>query len=481
METITRDQKDKTTSSESKSWSLKSGISMRPIPYLPHTNEDRKEMFDFLGVKSIDDLLTSIPKELRDFKLDIPNGKSEIEIVEEFSKIASRNLPLTKQASFCGGGVYHRFIPSVVGEILSRGEFYTAYTPYQPEASQGTLQAIYEFQTLICNLTGMDAANASVYDGATAVIEAALMACRATKRKKIFVSGNINPEAIAVCKTYSWGAGLDLEIIDFKDGLVDLDKLKKSVDNETACFVISYPNFAGCIEPVKEISKIVHGVGALLISNVDLISLSVLKSPKDLNIDIAVGDGQSLGNLPNYGGPHVGFVSCLKEFIRQLPGRIVGLTKDVEGNRAFTLTLQTREQHIRREHATSNICTNQSLNALAVLVYLTYMGPYGLRGIAEISLNRAHYLASKLENISFKGSKKCNLAFNAPFFNEFVLEIPVKASEFISKLSDKNILPGLDLNGIDGYKTNQVLVAVTEMNSREQIDYFIDSVKEIFS
>jgi len=481
METIARKEKKEVLNPETEFSGLKSNISMRPIPYLPHTDEDRKEIFKFLGIKSIDDLLTTVPKQLRDFELKIPQGKSEIEIIEDFSKLASKNLPLTKQFSFCGGGVYHRFIPSVVGEILSRGEFYTAYTPYQPEASQGTLQAIYEFQTLICNLTGMDAANASVYDGAVAVIEAALMACRATKRKKILIAGNINPEAIAVCKTYSWGANLSLEVINFKDGVINLENLKKSVNEETACLVISYPNFAGCIEPVEDIAKTIHKSGALLISYADLINLSILKSPRDLGIDIVVGDGQSMGNFPNYGGPHVGFISCLKDYVRQLPGRIVGLTKDVEGNRAFTLTLQTREQHIRREHATSNICTNQSLNALAVLVYLTYMGPYGLRGIAEISLNRAHYLASKLGTITFKDGKKCSIAFTRPFFNEFVLEIPIKASEFISKLSHKNILPGLDLNGIDGYKTNQILVTVTEMNSMEQIDYFINSVKEIFS
>lgn len=454
---------------------------MRPIPYLPHTMEDRREMLDFLGVKSVDDLLKGIPKELRNFSLNIPPGKSEIEIVEDFLKLSAKNLSLTKQISFCGGGVYHRFIPSVVNEVISRGEFYTAYTPYQPEASQGTLQAIYEFQTVVCNLTGMDAANASVYDGATAVIEAALMACRLTKRKKILLSGTINPEAVLVCKTYSWGANLELEIVRFTNGCIDLNHLKELLSEEVACLVIAYPNFAGCIEPIPEIERLVHSRGALLISSVDLINLSILKSPKELGIDIAVGEGQALGNLPNYGGPHIGFISCLKSFIRQLPGRIVGLTKDVEGKRAFTLTLQTREQHIRREHATSNICTNQSLNALAVLVYLTYMGPYGLRGIAEISLNRAHYLAYELEKASLKDGKTCSLAYSTPFFNEFVLELPISTSEFISKLLDKNILPGLDLNGIGGYKKNQILVSVTEMNSMEQIKYFVKSVKEIFS
>lgn len=470
METLAKNpKKDKDSS--------KLEISMRPIPYLPHTNEDRKEMFDFLGIKSMDDLLKSIPEELRDFELNIPGGKSEIEITEEFRKLSNKNVSLAEQISFCGGGVYHRYIPSVVSEIISKGEFYTAYTPYQPEVSQGTLQAIYEFQSLVCNLTGMDAANASVYDGSTAVVEAALMACRITKRKKILVAKNINPEAIQVCKTYSWGLNLELEFMDFKDGVVDLEKLKLHIDEETACFVISYPNFAGCIEPVSKIAEIVHSKGALLVSNVDLINLAVLKSPKELGIDIAVGDGQSLGNFSNYGGPHVGFISCLKDSVRQLPGRIVGLTKDIEGKRAFTLTLQTREQHIRREHATSNICTNQSLNALAVLVYLAYMGPQGLKKVAEISLNRAHYLAEKLT----KDIKNCKLAFNAPFFSEFVLEIPISASKLIATLSKENILPGLDLNGIDGYKTNQVLVSVTEINNMEQINYFVERLKKLFS
>ncbi len=480
MKTVAKNdkqQEDKLNTSGASFQNPESTISMRPIPYLPHTEEDRNEILKFLGRSSMEDLLTHIPKELRDFELNIPKGKSELEITNEFRKLSQKNTPLYKQASFCGGGVYNRFIPSVVGEILSKGEFYTAYTPYQPEVSQGTLQAIYEFQTLICNLTGMDAANASVYDGATAVIEAALMACRLTKRKKILLAKSINPEAIEVCKTYTWGAGLELGFVNLADGTVNLEELKELVSTETACFIISYPNYAGCIEQIDEIAKIVRSQGALLVSSVDLISLAILKSPKDLGVDIVVGDGQALGNFLNYGGPHVGFISCLKDFVRQLPGRIVGLTKDVDGNRAFTLTLQTREQHIRRANATSNICTNQSLNALAVLAYLTYMGPYGLKKTAEISLNRAHNLASSLANLSIKGVR---LAFNKPFFNEFVLEIPISASEIINKMLDKNILPGLDLNGIDGYKTNQILVSITEMNSMEQINGFVESVKKLF-
>src|SRR3989338_2711343 len=473
METIIK--KDSNEAPISKSEDLKLQKKMRPIPYLPHTDEDRKEMLHFMGKKSIEELLTTVPKALRDFELNVPAGKSELEIKQEFYKLASKNIPLHKQISFCGGGVYNRFIPSVVGEIISKGDFYTAYTPYQPEVSQGTLQAIYEFQSLVCNLTGMDAANASVYDGSTAVVEAALMACRITKKKKILVAKSINPEAIQVCKTYSWGLNLELEFMDFENGVIDLEKLKLHIDEETACFVISYPNFAGCIEPVSKIAEIVHSKGALLVSNVDLINLAVLKSPKESGIDIAAGDGQSLGNFSNYGGPHVGFLSCLKDSVRQLPGRIVGLTKDIEGKRAFTLTLQTREQHIRREHATSNICTNQSLNALAVLVYLAYMGPQGLKKIAEISLNRAHYLAEKLT----KDIKNCKLAFNAPFFSEFVLEIPISASKLIAILSKENILPGLDLNEIDGYKTNQVLVSVTEINNMEQINYFVERLKKL--
>lgn len=481
METMTKKTTKEVSDFKPQAGNLQSDLPLRQIPYLPHTYIDRKEMLSFLGLKSQEELLSCIPPNLRNFELNLPKGKSEMEIMQDFINFSSVNKALDKQMSFCGGGVYHRFIPSVVNEVISRGEFYTAYTPYQPEASQGTLQAIYEFQTVICNLTGMNVANASVYDGATACIEAALMACRLTKRNKILVAKNINPEAIAVCKTYCWGANLKLEIVDFKDGIVDFSYLRSLMNEDIACLVIAYPNFAGCLEPVEEISKLVHSYGALLISMVDLISLGVLKSPKDLGVDIAVGDGQALGNLPNYGGPHVGFMSCLNDFVRQLPGRLVGMTTDIEGKRAFTLTLQTREQHIRREHATSNICTNQSLNALAVLVYLTYMGPYGLRGIAEISLNRAHYLASELQKIKDVSGKSIKLVFNAPFFNEFVLEIPINASEFITKLSSKNILPGLDLTRIDGYKTNQVLISVTEVNSKEQIDYYVQSVKEIFS
>ena len=482
MELIAKNQKSTEVQSQnSKMQNSSSPFPPRPIPYLPHTKEDREDMLTFLQVNSVEDLLNNIPKELRNFELDLPGGKSELEILEEFHKLSMKNHPLHKQISFCGGGVYHRYIPSVVQEVISKGEFYTAYTPYQPEVSQGTLQAIYEFQTLVCNLTRMDVGNASLYDGSTAVIEGALMACRITKKKKILLAKNVNPEAIEICKTYCWGANLELVLVDFKDGRTDLNKLKELIDEEVACFVISYPNFAGCIEPLGEIAEIVHSKNALLVISCDLISLALLKSPGEMGADIVVGEGQPLGNLPNYGGPHVGFICCLEPYVRQLPGRIVGLTKDSKGKRAFTLTLQTREQHIRRGAATSNICTNQSLNAIAVLVYLTYMGPYGLKRIAEISLNRAHYLANGLTKINIKSNKPLSLAFNAQFFNEFVLELPISASEFISNMTPKNILPGLDLNGIDGYKTNQILVSVTEMNSMEQINYFIENVKKIFS
>ena len=483
MEIMSKD-KENIQTSESSVINHQSSIPLRPIPYLPHTNEDRKEMLDFLKVGFIEDLLKPVPKKLRNFELKIPKGKSEIEILEEFTKLGDKNLPVSKQISFCGGGVYYRFVPSVVHEIISKGEFYTAYTPYQPEVSQGTLQAIYEFQTAICNLTGMDVANASLYDGATAVTEAALMACRITKRKKILVSGSLNPEASSVCATYAWGANLELIFVEQENGITSLASLEKLIDNDTACLVISSPNFNGCIEPVSEISALVHAKGAMLICGVGLISLSVLKTPRELGVDIAVGDGQELGNSLNYGGPHVGFISSLKTNVRQIPGRLVGLTKDVNGKRAFTLTLQTREQHIRREHATSNICTNQSLNALAVLVYLTYMGYYGLRKISEISINNAHFLAHELEEVNFRVSgiiKTCKLAYKTPFFNEFLLDLPIAAKEFIDKLAVKNILPGLDLNSIRGYKTNQILMATTEMNTTEQINYFIKCVKEIFS
>lgn len=450
-----------------------SDAKLRPIPYLPHTHKDREEMFNALNITSIENLLDHIPKELRKFELNLPEGKSEIEIMKEFQNFSKKNISLSDQISFCGGGVYNRYIPSVINEILSKGEFYTAYTPYQPEVSQGTLQTIYEFQTVICSLTGMDVCNASLYDGLTSTIEAALMCKRITKRNKILVSKGIHPDAQLICKTYAWGANIELQFVDCKNGTTDLEKLEKQIDENTACFVTAYTNFAGNIEFLDKAADIVHKYGAKLVSVVDLISLAILKSPKDLGVDIVIGDGQSTGNLPNYGGPHLGFISCLKEYVRQLPGRLVGLTKDIEGNRAFTLTLQTREQHIRRKQATSNICTNQSLNALAVLVYLAYMGPYGLRKIAEISLNRAHYLQDKLKKI-------CKPAFNTPFFNEFVLDLPIRASEFIAKMTIKNILPGIDLEGFDGYKSSHVLVSVTEMNTIEQIDHFVKEVEKLF-
>lgn len=437
------------------------------FPYLPNTEAERAAMLKEIGVKTFEELISHIPASVRAKPLDIQEGLSELELSAYMQKLAAKNKPASQQASFLGGGSYRRFVPAVVPAIISRSEFATAYTPYQPEVSQGSLQAIYEFQTAICLITGMDVANASMYDGPTAAAEAAMMAVRlaTTARKKVVISGGVNPEHRMVTETYATAFGIETTIASTGSNL------DSAIDKDVACFVVQYPNYFGCIEELEAIAKTVHSHGALLVVISDPISLGLLKAPGDLGADIVVGDAQSCGNFLSFGGPSAGYMACRKEFIRQLPGRLAGMTVDNRGQRAFTLTLQTREQHIRRAKATSNICTNQALNALAMLVYLTCMGPQGLRELAQITLQRAHYLAEKLTAID--GVK---LTFDQPFFNEFALTLPagVKAQEVLDQLKDKGILGGINLSTSYPELGASILIAVTEMNPVAELDQFVE-------
>jgi len=443
-------------------------------PYLPHTPADREAMLKTIGVTSFEQLITLIPQEVRAKALDLPSGMSELELTEHIAGLAAKNTPASSYACFLGGGSYQRFVPAVVPAITSRSEFSTAYTPYQAEASQGTLQAIYEFQTAICLLTDMDVANASIYDGPSACAEAALMACRLTNRNKVLVSLAVNPEYALVSETYVKGSDGQFAHLPLVNGVTDLKSYP--FDDKLAAVIVQYPNFFGLIEKLEAIASAVHQAGALLIVVSDPISLGFLKAPGQFQADIVVGDAQQCGNYLTFGGPSAGYMACRKDYLRQLPGRLAGMTVDSAGKRAFTLTLQTREQHIRRAKATSNICTNQALNALAMLVYLSAMGPNGLKQIGFLSLQRAHYLAKQLGAI--QGVK---LVFDAPFFNEFAISTSKPSSFVLEELLKKGILGGLDLNIGEPRVENGILVAVTEMNSRTQLDHYAESLAQILA
>lgn len=444
------------------------------LPYLPHTNKDRQEMLSTIGAKSFEDLVSQIPKELRVKALNVKEGLSELELTKHIAELSLKNKPASRQSCFLGGGSYRRFVPAVVPQIVSRSEFATAYTPYQPEVSQGSLQAIYEFQSAICLLTGMDVANASMYDGPTACAEAGLMAARVTGRNKIVALRSVNPEYRMVTHAYAKACGLTWSVLDCQEGTASAADL--ALDSETAAIIVQYPNFFGCLEDLDEISEKAKSVGVLTIVVTDPINLAILTPPGDFGADIVVGDAQPCGNFLSFGGPSAGYMACRNEFVRQLPGRLAGITVDKNGQRAFTLTLQTREQHIRRAKATSNICTNQALNALSMLVYLTAMGKQGLPTIAEISLQRAHYLAEKLVKTS--GVK---LAFNKPFLNEFVIKVDVCVKSLLSTMKEKGILAGIDVANL--YRETLelegcILVAVTEMNSPAELDQYAEVLAE---
>lgn len=433
--------------------------------YVPGTEQERKEMLHEIGFESIEQLFAHIPDEVKvKDGLQIPEGMSEFEVRRAVQKMAEKNkiFPVV----FRGAGAYRHFIPSIVKSVISKENLMTAYTPYQAEISQGILQSIFEYQTMISDLTGMDASNASVYDGATAAAEGIAM-CRDRKRSKALVSETVDPKVLYVIKTYCFGNGMELVFVPSKDGVTDVEALKKLVDKETACVYIQHPNYYGYLEEAEAIGEAAHEAGAKYIMGVNPISLGVLKTPKEYGADVAVGEGQPLGLPLAFGGPYLGFMTCVAGMTRKLPGRIVGQTKDHNGKTGYVLTLQAREQHIRREKASSNICSNQALCALAVGVYLAAMGNEGLKKAAVQCTSKAHYMADKLQEAG------CKLEHAQDFFHEFVTVSEVPAKKILDALEEEGILGGYPL---DEYR---ILWCCTEMNSKEEIDRTAAIVKGV--
>lgn len=442
------------------------------MSYIPNTDAQQQKMLADIGVNSIEELFADIPESVRlESELNIPKAMSELELIAHMREMAEKNINLNEYTCFLGAGAYDHYIPSVVSNLLSRQEFYTAYTPYQPEISQGTLQAIFEYQTMICSITGMDVSNASLYDGASALAEAAAMAYEATKRKEIIAIRSISPESRVVLSTYANYKGMSLVECGIKNGVADLQLLKEMISENTAAVLVQSPNFFGCIEDIKEISEIAHNNKSLLIVSCDPISLAILKAPGDIGADIVVGEGQPLGNPLGFGGPYLGFIAAKKEFTRRMPGRIVGQTVDKNGKRGFVLTLQTREQHIRREKATSNICSNQALNALAATIYLSVMGKKGFKKVAELSMHKAHYAYKKLIE-----TRLFSPAFDSPFFKEFLLIYHGDVEKLNKHLLERKIIGGLSIEKYYPEFKGGYLVAVTEKRTKEDIDRLVSEV-----
>lgn len=444
------------------------------MPFISNTDKQRREMLQEIGVDSFEELLAGIPKELFvKGKLNLPGPMPELEITKQITKLSERNLGTNQMVSFLGAGIYDHFIPAAVQHIISRPEFYSAYTPYQAEVSQGTLQYIYEYQTMICELTGMEAANASMYDGATAAAEAILMAYRLTHLKKVLISEVLHPAYKEVIKTYTEPLGIELVFIPQDDGTTSLEALKQAMDEKVAGVLIQSPNFLGCLEPMQEIDQIVHKYEkSLLIAAVDPISLMLFVPPSEYHADIVVGEGQGLGNAQNFGGPLLGFFATPKALIRQMPGRISGATHDEEGKRGYVLTLQTREQHIKRGKATSNICTNESLCVLAAAVYMALMGKKGLYEVARQSAVKSHYLFEKIKQL--KGFSPAN---QAPFFKEFAVKTPIPPKLLIEKMQERGYFAGVDISPYGHH--NHLLIAVTEKRTKDEIDSFIKELQAI--
>ena len=444
------------------------------MAYYPHTKKDIEEMLSSLGYNSIDELFKDIPEEARFDKEELlSEGISELEVIKLMKDLADKNKTIDDYVCFMGGGVYDRYIPSTVDHVISRPEFYTAYTPYQPEVSQGTLQHIYEYQTMISRLTGMDVANASMYDGASALAEAAIMAMNLSRKDKLLISKTVNPYWVRVIETYLLGSETEIEYIEERNGEIDYDDVQDKVDKDIAAIIVQYPNTMGIVEDLKKIKDVIDNKKTKFIVMADPIALALLKKPGDLGADIVVGEGQQLGIPLSFGGPYLGFFAFKKKYIRKSPGRIIGMTEDKEGKRGFVMTYQTREQHIRREKATSNICTNQGLMTVAASVYLSTLGKDGVHEVAEQSYKKAHYLCEKL--IDIDGIKKAYP--NKPFLNEFAVKIETDLYKMKKTLKDKGYLPGIILENQYPHKKNEFLIAVTEKRTKKEIDSFVKEIK----
>lgn len=434
--------------------------------YIPNSPAEREEMLKSIGVHSVEELYQSVPREMLVSSLKLPEGLSEMAVEGKMEEMAEKNIIF--RTILRGAGAYDHYIPSVVGSVTGKEQFVTAYTPYQAEISQGILQSIFEYQTMICSLTGMDVSNASVYDGATAAAEAVAM-CKERKKTKAYISATLNPEYVKVIKTYCFGSDTELVIVPEKDGKTDKEALKAMLGDDAACFILQQPNFYGQIEDATGIGEIVHAAGAKFVMSCNPISLAIYKTPAECGADVAVGEGQPLGMPIAFGGPYLGFMAAKSAMARKLPGRIVGETVDREGKRGFVLTLQAREQHIRREKASSNICSNQALCALTAGVYMAAMGEKGLKQAATLSMSKAHYLASELTKID-----GINLVYNGEYFHEFVTTVPGGCPcKMLKALEDNGIL--------GGYPTDKgVLWCVTEKVSKEELDRAVAIVKEVY-
>ncbi|SJZ49772.1 glycine dehydrogenase (decarboxylating) alpha subunit [Trichlorobacter thiogenes] len=443
---------------------------MNTSHYCPHTPEEIQEMLAAIGVSSVEELFAPIPAALRCSTFNLPVGMSEFETYAKLQAVAadnSQNLSL-----FIGGGFYDHIIPAAVDHLSGRAEFYTAYTPYQPECSQGTLQALFEYQTAICRLTGLDVSNASLYDGATGLAEAALMAMRATNRTKVVVDGCVSPIARKVLATYLSNQDAELVELPPLDGLLNREELAKQLDANTAAVLVQYPNVFGAVEDFSGLADQAHAAGALLVTAVYPVALGILKSPGDLGADIAVGDGQSLGNPLSFGGPSFGFIAAKKSHIRNMPGRIVGETVDKNGKRGFVLTLQAREQHIKRHKATSNICSNQSLCALRGLIFLAAIGKQGLADLARLNRDKAEYAKARLAELPGVAVLQ-----TAPTFNEFTISLPKPAEAVVAALLDKGIAAGMPLGQFYVGSENMLVVTVTEKRSKKEIDQLVKALE----
>lgn len=441
--------------------------------YLPMTEQDQKEMLAAIGVSSVEDLFSDIPEKVRfQGNYSIKKAKSESALLKELTKLAQKNADAKANVSFLGAGVYDHYSPVIVDHVLSRSEFYTAYTPYQPEISQGELQAIFEFQTMICELTGMDVANSSMYDGATALAEAGMLSAGTTKRKKILLSSAVHPEAKEVVKTYAKGQYIEVLEVPHKEGITDIEALEEMLDDTVAAVMIQYPNFFGRVEPLKDLEAIIHAHKSLFVVSSNPLALGALTPPGKFQADIVVGDAQPFGIPMGFGGPHCGYFAVTSKLMRKVPGRLVGQTVDDNGQRGFVLTLQAREQHIRRDKATSNICSNQALNALAASVAMTALGKHGVKEMAIVNIQKAHYAKTKLKEAGFE------IVYEGPSFNEFIIKCNTPISAVNRALLEKGMIGGYDLGRDFKQLENHMLIAVTELRTKEEIDEFVAEMED---
>ena len=445
----------------------------KKTPFCATSENDQTEMFDFLGIKNFDELFESIPDKLRTDNVNIPDGLSEMEMMQHIKKIASKNK--TNLINFCGAGFYDHYIPAAVNALSSRGEFYTAYTPYQPEASQGTLQAAFEYQTAICRLTDMDVANASLFDGGSAMIEGVMMALRHTRRNKVIVDEGASPIYRKMLKTYTNNLSVDYEEISIgKNGVTNRDLFFDKLDDSVGAVVFQNPNFFGCLDDFTDLIKKTHEIGALVVMSVYPMSLSLIQTPGAMGVDIVTGEGQSLGLPLNFGGPYLGFFAAKKELVRKMPGRIVGETEDINGKRGFVLTLQAREQHIRREKATSNICSNVQVCALRAIIYLSLVGREGFQDVGRECMDRANYAWNRITSI-----EGISPAFNRRFFNEFAIRLPISAKSLVNNLIDEGIAGGFPVSKYYENMENVLLIAFTEKRTKEEIDIFATKIESV--